>query len=204
MRKLITEMLENGTLQMLAFAACAAAMTGCQTRVQIERDEPTKILPKQEVREFNGTNIIITTDYFVPPAHYCVTARSPLFAKESVARFAADVGENGTWSINADGYSRDLSTNAVVMVKEMFAGGAQLATAIGEAYTKIAGGGAQADTALKTSRSILKYFTSKGGDASKASVTVDEASKTLKVDDGTTCISCDEAGNCTDCSLATK
>ena len=144
-------------LMMIALAACAAAMTGCQTRVQIERDEPTKILPKQEVREFNGTNILITTDYFVPPAHYCVTARSPLFAKESVARFAADVGDNGTWSINADGYSRDLSTNAVVMVKEMFAGGAQLAIAIGDAYTKIAGGGAQASTGLKTAKSVIEH-----------------------------------------------
>lgn len=187
-------------LMMTALAAIAAAMTGCQTRVQIERDEPTKILPKQEVREFNGTNILITTDYFVPPAHYCVTARSPLFAKESVARFAADVGENGTWSINADGYSRDLSTNAVVMVKEMFAGGAQLAIAIGDAYTKIAGGGAQADTALSVAQKVYKFFTSKGGDASKANVTVDEATKTLKVDDGSTCVVCDAEGNCTDCS----
>ena len=187
-------------LTMTALAAIAAAMTGCQTRVQIERDEPTKILPKQEVREFNGTNILITTDYFVPPAHYCVTARSPLFAKESVARFAADVGENGTWSINADGYSRDLSTNAVVVVKEMFAGGAQLAIAIGDAYTKIAGGGAQADTALSVAQKVYKFFTSKGGDASKANVTVDEATKTLKVDDGSTCVECDAAGNCTDCS----
>jgi len=189
-------------LMMTALAAIAAAMTGCQTRVQIERDEPTKILPKQEVREFNGTNILITTDYFVPPAHYCVTARSPLFAKESVARFAADVGENGTWSINADGYSRDLSTNAVVMVKDMFAGGAQLAIAIGDAYTKIAGGGAQADTALSVAQKVYKFFTSKGGDASKANVTVDEAAKTLKVDDGSTCVQCDAAGNCTDCTPA--
>ena len=187
-------------LTIITLAAIAVAMTGCQTRVQIERDEPTKILPKQEVREFNGTNILITTDYFVPPAHYCVTARSPLFAKESVARFAADVGENGTWSINADGYSRDLSTNAVVMVKEMFAGGAQLAIAIGDAYAKIAGGGAQATTVLSSAQKVYEYFVGKGGDASKATVTVDEAAKTLKVDDGSTCVECDAEGNCTDCS----
>lgn len=184
-------------LLMMMLAACAAAMmTGCQTRVQIERDEPTKILPKQEVREFNGTNVLITTDYFTPPPHYCVTARSPLFAKESVARFAADVGENGTWSINADGYSRDLSTNAVVMVKEMFSGSAQLAIAIGEAYTKIAGGGAQADTALSAASKIISYFSSKGGDVSKATVVTDTASNTVKVSDGTTTVTCDKDGNC--------
>ena len=171
-------------------------LPGCQTRIQIERDEPTKILPKQEVREFNGTNILITTDYFVPPAHYCVTARSPLYAKESVAKFAAEVGENGTWSINADGYSRDLSTNAVTMVKEMFSGGAQLAIAIGEAYTKVAGGGAQADTALSVAQKVVSYFSSKGGDAAKATVTTDSASNTLKVTDGTTTVTCDANGNC--------
>ncbi len=186
-------------LMMTALAAIAAAMTGCQTRVQIERDEPTKILPKQEVREFNGTNILITTDYFVPPAHYCVTARSPLFAKESVARFAADVGENGTWSINADGYSRDLSTNAVLMTKELFAGGAQLVTAIGEAYVKIAGGGAQASTVLSSAQKIYEYFTSKGGDASKATVSTTADNK-VQVTDGSTCVECDANGNCTDCS----
>lgn len=188
-------------LMMIALAACAAVMTGCQTRVQIERDEPTKILPKQEVREFNGTNILITTDYFVPPAHYCVTARSPLFAKESVARFAADVGENGTWSINADGYSRDLSTNAVVMVKEMFSGGAQLAIAIGEAYVKIAGGGAQADTALNVAARVANYFRDRGGDVTKATVTTTADNK-VQVSDGSTCISCDSAGNCVDCTPA--
>ncbi len=190
-------------MMMIALAACAAAITGCQTRVQIERYEPTKILPKQEVREFNGTNILITTDYFVPPAHYCVTARSPLFADESVAKFAADVGENGTWSINADGYSRDLSSNAVVMVKEMFAGGAQLVTAIGEAYVKIAGGGAQASTVLSSAQKIYEYFTSKGGDASKATVSTTADNK-VQVTDGSTCVECDAAGNCTDCSPATK
>lgn len=190
-------------MMMIALAACAAAITGCQTRVQIERDEPTKILPKQEVREFNGTNILITTDYFVPPAHYCVTARSPLFADESVAKFAADVGENGTWSINADGYSRDLSTNAVLMTKELFAGGAQLVTAIGEAYVKIAGGGAQASTVLSSAQKIYEYFTSKGGDASKATVSTTADNK-VQVTDGSTCVECDAAGNCTDCSPATK
>ena len=189
MRKLMT---------MIALAACAAAMTGCQTRVQIERAEPSKILPKTEVREFNGTNVLVTTGYFVPPPHYCVTARSPLLAKESVARFAADVGENGTWSINADGYSRDLSTNAVVMVKEMFSGGAQLAIAIGEAYTKIAGGGAQADTALSVAQKVYSFFAGKGGDVSKATVTTDGG--VLKVSDGSTCVQCDAAGNCSECS----
>lgn len=186
-------------LTMMALAASAAALTGCQTRITIESDE-TKPLPVQQLVEVDGTNRVITTGYFEGRPHYCITARSPLYAKESVARFAAGVGEKGTWTINADGYSRDLSTNAVVMVREMFAGGAQLAIAIGDAYTKIAGGGAQADTALSVAQKVYSFFTSKGGDASKATVTTDGGK--LKVSDGTTCVECDAAGNCSECTYA--
>lgn len=186
-------------LTMMALAACAAALTGCQTRITIESDE-TKPLPVQQLVEVDGTNRVITTGYFEGRPHYCITARSPLYAKESVARFAAGVGEKGTWTINADGYSRDLSTNAVVMVREMFAGGAQLVIAIGDAYTKIAGGGAQADTALSVAQKVYSFFTSKGGDASKATVTTDGGK--LKVSDGTTCVECDAAGNCNECTYA--
>ena len=186
-------------LMMTALAASAAALTGCQTRITIESDE-TKPLPVQQLVEVDGTNRVITTGYFEGRPHYCITARSPLYAKESVARFAAGVGEKGTWTINADGYSRDLSTNAVVMVREMFAGGAQLAIAIGDAYTKIAGGGAQADTALSVAQKVYSFFTSKGGDASKATVTTDGGK--LKVSDGTTCVECDAAGNCSECTCA--
>lgn len=79
----------------------------------------------------------------------------------------------------------------------------KLAVAVGEAYEKIAGGGAQADVALKSTARIISYFRDKGGDVSKATVTTDEAAKTLKVTDGSTCISCDAAGNCSDCSEPT-
>ena len=82
-------------------AAVAAIAAGCQTRVQIESDATTP-LPIQALVNENGTNRVITTGYHEGRPHYIITARSPLFAKESVARFAAQVGEKGTWSINAD------------------------------------------------------------------------------------------------------
>lgn len=181
-----------------AIAAIAAGMTGCQTRVTIESDATTP-LPIQALVEESGTNRVITTGYYEGRPHYLITARSPLYAKESVARFAAQVGERGTWSINADGYSRDLSTNAVAITHAMFEGGANLAVAIGDAYAKIAGGKAQADTALSVGQRVVQYFKSRGGDVSKATVTTDDAAKLLKVSDGTTCVSCDAAGNCSDC-----
>ena len=188
----------NSQLFAAALAATLAALCGCQTRVTIESDATTP-LPIQALVEENGTNRVITTGYYEGRPHYLITARSPLYAKESVARFAAQVGERGTWSINADGYSRDLSTNAVAVTHAMFEGGANLAVAIGDAYAKIAGGKAQADTALSVGQRVVQYFKSRGGDVSKATVTTDTASSTVKVSDGSTCVSCDAAGNCSDC-----
>ena len=78
----------------------------------------------------------------------------------------------------------------------------KLVVACADAYTKIAGGGAQADVALTSAKKVLEYFSSKGGDLTKATVTADEAAKVLKVDDGSTCVQCDAAGNCTDCTPA--
>ena len=181
-----------------AIAATLAAMTGCQTRVTIESDATTP-RPIQALVEENGTNRVITTGYYEGRPHYLITARSPLFAKESVARFAAKVGEKGTWSINADGYSRELSTNAVAITHAMFEGGANLAVAIGDAYAKIAGGKAQADTALSVGQKVYQYFKSRGGDESKA--TVATVADKLRVSDGATCVECDAAGNCSDCEL---
>ena len=77
----------------------------------------------------------------------------------------------------------------------------KLVVACADAYTKIAGGGAQADVALTSAKKVLEYFSSKGGDLTKATVTADEAAKVLKVDDGSTCVQCDAAGNCTDCMV---
>ena len=73
----------------------------------------------------------------------------------------------------------------------------KLVVAVGEAYTKIAGGGAQADTALNVAAKVANYFKDKGGDVTKA--TVATVGDKLTVSDGTTSIECDAAGNCTDC-----
>lgn len=77
----------------------------------------------------------------------------------------------------------------------------KLVVACADAYTKIAGGGAQTDTALAVGKKVLEYFSSKGGDLSKATVTTTADNK-LQVSDGSTCVSCDAAGNCTDCSIS--
>ena len=85
------------------------------------------------------------------------------------------------------------------MVGTSLDGLTKLVVACADAYTKIAGGGAQADTALNVGKKMLEYFSSKGGDLSKATVSADTASNTVTVTDGTTSIQCDAAGNYSDC-----
>lgn len=90
------------------------------------------------------------------------------------------------------------ATNLVALTHASLDGLTKLVVAVGDAYTKIAGGGAQADTALNVAARVANYFREKGGDVSKATVSIDDAAKLLKVSDGTTTIECDSAGNCTD------
>ena len=74
----------------------------------------------------------------------------------------------------------------------------KLVSTCAAAYVTIAGGGAQADTVTSVVTKMISYFTSKGGDASKATVSND--GNAVKVTDGKTTILCDKDGNCSDCS----
>lgn len=185
-----------------AVVLSAAILTGCQTRVMAEK-HPEQVLPITEKVTVNGEDQLITTHYQIASGGWYATARSPIYAAEALEGLDLGVHTNGSVTLSLGKYNRDLSTNSVVMVKEMFSGGAQLAIAIGDAYTKIAGGGAQAATLTSVVAKAYSLFTSSGGDASKATVTT--VGDTLKVSDGTTCVTCDKAGNCTsgNCSTGT-
>jgi len=106
----------------------------------------------------------------------------------------------GTAEMSINNYKSGADTNLTHLVSASVSGLTELAVAVGDAYVKIAGGGAQANTALSTAAKVVEYFKAKGGDATKATVTTDETAKTVKVTDGTTCISCDANGNCSSCS----
>ena len=186
-------------LMMMMLAACAAiamtTTTGCKS-VEVERRGQEVATVKDAdgnhtvVYDKDGKAIILdkgwSVDYF---QHWNWQKFDSLAAETKEAKLAINNYEGG-----AD------ATNLTQLVHTSLDGLTKLAVAVGEAYEKIAGGGAQASTVLKTSKNILEYFTSKGGDATKANVTVDEAAKTLKVTDGTTSIQCDSAGNCSTCS----
>ena len=183
-------------LTIIAAIIGCAIMTGCQTRITATKNAEVAH-PIQEVVKVNGEDQVITKSYQVTSGGWEATARSPLYAAEALNGLKIGVETNGTVKLEIDTYNRDLSTNAVAMTREMFSGGAQLAIAIGDAYCKIAGGGAQADTVTKVVAKAYNLFKSSGGDETKATVTTDPSTGTLKVSDGTTCVTCDKSGNCT-------
>ena len=175
-------------------AAFGIGLTGCQTRITAEK-YPEQVLPIQKVVKVNGEDQVITEHYQIASGGWYATARSPLYATEALEGLAISVSTNGTVSLDLNKYERDLSTNAVVMVEKMFKGGADLALAIGDAYVKIAGGGAQADTVTEVVKKVYGAFTSGGGDPSKATVAT-EGDK-LTISDGSVCTTCTPDGNCT-------
>lgn len=185
---------------LLAVAACltgcVVVCTGCQTRVTWTKN-PETAMPIQGVVEVNGVQQLATVGYQMTGGGWCVTARSPLWAKEQFSGLAVSVGTNGSLSVTLNAYDRDLSTNAVVMTKTIFDGSANLAQAVAKAYATIATcGGADASGAIVNK--VVAFFKSKGGDAAKSTVTSDGSK--ITVTDGSTSIQCDAAGNCTECT----
>ena len=180
--------------KIMLIAAIAAALTGCQTRITATKNAEVAH-PIQHVVKVNGEDQVIVDQYQVTSGGWEATARSPLYSNEALEGLSISVSTNGTVSLDLNKYDRDLSANAVVMVEKMFKGGADLALAIGDAYVKIAGGGAKADTVTAFVKKAYAEFTGGGGDPSKATVAT-EGDK-LTISDGTTCTTCTPDGNCT-------
>lgn len=175
---------------------CILIISGCQTRMTVEK-YPAEALPVYNVVQVNGMDTLAVVDYFIKSGGWCFTYRSPLWAKEQLRGFRSEVGTNGVFSASVDTYERDLSTNAVVMTKTIFDGSANLALAVAKAYATIQTGGATDASGAIVSK-VVSFFKSKGGDASKSTVTTD--GNIIKVTDGSTCISCDAEGNCSSCT----
>ncbi|MBO7689040.1 MAG: hypothetical protein J6V72_21860 [Kiritimatiellae bacterium] len=188
-------------LAALALGGCVCLVfAGCQSVAEIER-LPDAALPIQEVRPVNGVEQVVTVRYQVAGGGWRAKVRSPLWAREQLKGFRAEVATNGVFSLVLDDYARDLSTNAVVLTKTIFDGSANLAAAVAKAYATITTGGATDATASIVQRAVA-YFKSRGGDEAKSTVTADPSAGALTITDGSICISCDVAGNCSDCSYA--
>jgi len=163
--------------------AVAMVLAGCQTRITAEKN-PEQVVVLQEKVTVNGEEQLITTGVVVASGGWYATARSPLWATETLKGLVIGVETNGTVRLELGDYSRDLSTNSVVMVDNLLTGSAKLIEQIGVTYAKMAGGGAQAETASSFAAKLYQAFTAAGGDATKATVTSDTTAKTVTVSDG--------------------
>ncbi len=182
-------------LTMIALTACAAALAGCTGSTRIEWGG------QKAVRDPDGTVLKAPdgTPYFESEKN--VYKDSNCLTKREERDVKVDVKADGSYTASLGSRVNDVSTNGIAMVTGGIDSMTRLVSTCAAAYVTIAGGGAQADATATVVTKMINYFTSKGGNAEKATVTTDEATKTLKVDDGTTCVECDAAGNCTDCTV---
>lgn len=183
---------------LIVLLACVFCLVGCQTRITAEK-RAEQVLPIEKVVQVNGEDRVVVDRYQIASGGWYATARSPLYADETLDGLDIEVKTNGTVKLTLAKYDRDTSSNATEMVKGMFSGGAQVAKEIGEAYVKIAGGGAQASTVMSIVGKAINAFKKSGGDISKAVVETSSEAAKFTICDGSKCVECDASGNCREC-----
>ena len=178
-------------LMMIALAACAAVMTGCRA-VTVENygEEIARDAESKPVTLADGRIQTVKKGWKVRHNQHWMNTKA-----DSIEAHIKP--EDISFAMN--GLNTQPSEELNKMVGTSLDGLTKLAVAVGEAYVKIAGGGAQADTALNVAARVANYFRDKGGDVTKATVTTTADNK-VQVSDSSTCISCDSAGNCVDCA----
>jgi len=177
----------------MAVITAAAAICGCQTRITATKNAE-QALPRQKVVQVNGVEQVITEGYQIASGGWEATARSPLWAKESLDGLNIEVCTNGTVKLSIEKYDRDLSTNAVVMTREIFVGTSNVVSAVAKAYASIAGG-STAETVAAVAAKAYEAFKGAGGDETVAQVTAEDGR--VVITDGNVSTKCDAAGNCT-------
>lgn len=178
-------------LMMIALAACAAVITGCRA-VTVENygEEIARDADEKPVTLADGRIQTVKKGWRVHHNQHWMNTKA-----DSIEAHIKP--EDISFAMN--GLNTQPSEELNKMVGTSLDGLTKLVVACADAYTKIAGGGAQADTALNVGKMVLEYFSSQGGDLSKATVTT-TANNKLQVTDGATSVECDAAGNCENCT----
>ena len=168
-------------LIMLSTVLLSGVFAGCQTYITAEK-RPESILP---VYGPDG----LATGYIIASGGWTASARSPLWATESLRGLDIGVQTNGDVHLILGEYSRDLSTNAVQMTRILTDGAVSLAAKIAAAIVS-SGASPAADGVSE----LVRKFVASGGDATKATVSCRDG--TCTVTDGT--VTCDDSG-CSAC-----
>ena len=165
-------------------AALVAVFAGCTSSTSI------KWGGKKAVRNADGAVITAANGSPYYEAEPNVYEDFNWLTKREERDVKVDVQSDGAYT----------ATNGIAMVTGGINAMTKLVSTCAAAYVTIAGGGAQADTATAIVSKMVKYFTDRGGNAEKATVTTDTAAGTVKISDGTVCTSCTADGTCSDCT----
>lgn len=153
------------------------SLCGCQTVIEAEKN------PEQVVT-IDGKTVIAS-------GGWKASARSPLWATESLKGLDLGVGTNSTVYLRLDTYSRDLSTNSVVLTEKALDGAANLAAKIGAVFAT-GGASVTADAASSAAKALYDKFVAAGGNAENATVECKDGVCTVR--DGSVC----ESGKCSE------
>jgi len=133
----------NKLIAITITAALAAILAGCQTRITAEK-RGTEFYPIERVilvPEGQKT-VKYVTGYATDTGGYYMTARSPLWATDGLKGLTLDIGQGANHvAFGLDEYNRDLSTNAVVMVKTLSELASDIAGKVTAAICAYYGGG---------------------------------------------------------------
>lgn len=174
----------------LSLALLSLALAGCKS---IEVDRKGQSLAT--VKHADGT-VEVVKDMAGRPLVLDGGWKVDYFQHWNWQKFDNLEAEAGAAKLKINNYQSGSDTNLTALVDASMAGATRLVVSIGETYAKVAGGGAQADTVLDVAARVYSYFTSKGGDPAKA--TVSEADGKVRVTDGATTVACDGNGNCSE------
>ena len=180
--------------QIMILAALVAAFAGCTSSTSI------KWGGKKAVRNPDGAALVAPDGSPYYESEPNVYEDFNWLTKREERDVKVEVQADGAYTASLGSRVNDVSTNGIAMVTGGIGAMTKLVSTCAAAYVTIAGGGAQADTTTAIVSKMVKYFTDKGGDAEKATVTTDTTAGTVKISDGTVCISCTADGTCSDCT----
>lgn len=167
--------------KLIIIMSAAAMFAGCQTRITAEKFAETAV-PVVE----NGT----TNGVAVLSGGWYVTARSPLWATESIKGLDVGTDKNGAVHLRTAEYSRDLSSNAVTMAHNLVTDFAVLGEKVMAAYGSCGATLATSGAKAAVQKAMASYIL-KGGKADAAKVACEDGNCTFT--DGVvteTCLDC--------------
>ena len=177
--------------KVMIVSALIAACVGCTSSTRIEWGGKTAL------RGADGS-VILANGQPCYESEKNVYKDSNWLTKREERDVEVVVNPDGSYSAKLGSRTNDVSTNGIAMVTGGIDSLTRLVSTCAAAYVTIAGGGAQADAATAVVSKLVSYFVKAGGDAGKASVTMEDGK--VKVTDGTTCVTCDASGNCAPCA----